>query len=64
MFHFADLTARNATEASSYLVYANAFDPPIDDGWRIVPVGGQDEPEANLVPTSTLEDSGLGNAGF
>jgi hypothetical protein len=45
-------------------VYADAFDPLIDDGWRIVPVGGQGEPEANLVPTSTLEDNGSGNVGF
>jgi len=31
MFHFADLTAHNTAEASSYLVYADAFDPLIDD---------------------------------
>ncbi|KAK4160656.1 hypothetical protein QBC43DRAFT_303575 [Cladorrhinum sp. PSN259] len=35
MFHFADLTARNATEASSYLIYADAFDPLTDYGWTI-----------------------------
>jgi hypothetical protein len=61
MFHFAGFTVKNATEASSYLVYADAFDPLFWDGWRVVLVTAPREPEANL-PTSNREDDRiLGN---
>jgi len=47
MFHFADLTARNAAGAGEYVIYADAFDPLIEDGWTIVP-GPGDVEEANI----------------
>ncbi|KAK4168080.1 hypothetical protein QBC43DRAFT_285385 [Cladorrhinum sp. PSN259] len=55
MFHFADLTARYATEASSYLIYADAFDPVIEDGWTIKPVEG--DVQMNLVPPPKTEEA-------
>lgn len=48
-------SARNATKASSYLIYANVFGPLVDEGWMIVPVEG--EAGANLVPTSKPEEA-------
>ncbi|KAK1837193.1 hypothetical protein QBC39DRAFT_325971 [Podospora conica] len=55
MFHFADLTAKYATEASSYIIYADAVDPLIDDGWTIVPVKGEVQP--NLIPAPIAEEA-------
>jgi ABC-type Na+ efflux pump permease subunit len=38
MFHYAALAARNAAMASSYLIYAGAFEPLLDDDWPILPL--------------------------
>ena len=38
MMHFANLQARNTAEADNYIIYADAFDPLIEDGWKIIMV--------------------------
>ncbi|KAK1752827.1 hypothetical protein QBC47DRAFT_272384, partial [Echria macrotheca] len=35
MCHYADLTPKNAAMAQYYLMYADSFDPLIDEGWDI-----------------------------
>jgi hypothetical protein len=47
MWHYADLTARNSNSAGEYLIYADAFDPLIRDGWSVMPAPGMPE-EANV----------------
>lgn len=37
LFHFVDLTSKFAASAKGYLIYADAFDPLVADGWTIVP---------------------------
>jgi hypothetical protein len=34
MTHYPNLTARYGSEAGLYVVYADDFDPRIEDGWR------------------------------
>ncbi|KAK3363833.1 hypothetical protein B0T25DRAFT_528550 [Lasiosphaeria hispida] len=69
MFHYADLTPKNRTAASDYLIYVDAFDPLIEDGWSVVPVPGQ-EPMDNIVPgnadpvTNTPRREGLRSGGM
>lgn len=36
MMHYADLQSRNASTVNDFLIYADSFDPLIDDGWSIV----------------------------
>ena len=50
MFHYADLTARDANSAGEFLIYADAFDPLILDGWSVIPAPGMRE-EANVEGT-------------
>jgi hypothetical protein len=38
MMQFADLQAIRTSQAGNYICYADAFDPLIDDGWKIVKV--------------------------
>jgi hypothetical protein len=43
MMHFADLQAIRTSQADNYICYADAFDPLIDDGWKIVKVLEEEE---------------------
>lgn len=43
MMHFADLQLKYNDNAAQYFVYADTFDPLVDDGWTIVP-----EPEKKV----------------
>jgi hypothetical protein len=45
MMHFADLQATNTSQADNYICYADAFDPLIEDGWKIVKVSEEEEGE-------------------
>ncbi|KAK0738140.1 hypothetical protein B0T18DRAFT_421305 [Schizothecium vesticola] len=47
MFHYADLTPKYANSASEYLIYAESFDPLIEEGWQVVPLPGE-EAETNI----------------
>lgn len=50
LFHFANLTSKFAVSAEDYLIYADAFDPLMDDGWTIVPPQGQSDGATNTLP--------------
>ncbi|KAG4269936.1 hypothetical protein FPRO04_14753 [Fusarium proliferatum] len=36
MMHFADLQFKMTGHAENYIIYAESFDPLIDDGWNVV----------------------------
>lgn len=36
LIHFVDLQPRHTSKVDDFLVYANSFDPIIDDRWSIV----------------------------
>jgi hypothetical protein len=53
MMHFADRQARNAAEADNYIIYADDFDPLIEDGWKIImlPEDAQSSDDLEESPT-------------
>ncbi|KAF4485546.1 hypothetical protein FAGAP_11609 [Fusarium agapanthi] len=36
MMHFADLQFQSTASADNYIIYADSFDPLINDGWKVV----------------------------
>lgn len=46
MMHFADIQAKHANQADRYVIYTDAFDPLIEEGWSIVQVSGAESGEA------------------
>lgn len=47
MMHFADLQPKCAERAEQYLCYADAFDPLIEGGWKVVQVEDEDGPSGS-----------------
>jgi hypothetical protein len=45
MMHYADLQSKHVDKAVNYICYADAFDPLINDGWKIVQDEEDDEEE-------------------
>ncbi|KAK1762517.1 hypothetical protein QBC33DRAFT_601374 [Phialemonium atrogriseum] len=45
MMYFADIQAKHANQADRYVIYTDAFDPLIEEGWSIVQAPGADSGE-------------------
>ena len=57
MMHFADLQAIRTSQADNYICYADAFDPLIDDGWKIVKVPEEEKEKEEAESGGDLEES-------